>query len=120
MFVPYGECEYEAGEEEGYGCTSPLGIETRPIAGGPSDWTGLPCRRVAVRGVAGAFFGNEPGFDRFLELHSGDQAITIFADSRARALRAARGLRSVDADRAGPEDLPPPTIDVEPGLARCS
>jgi hypothetical protein len=115
----YGECDREPGPEEDYGCNSPLRIETRPIAGGPADWTDLLCRRVNVRGVSGAFFGNEPGFDLFLELYSGEQTIYIVADSEARALRAARALRPVDADRASTEDLPPPAIDVEPALAHC-
>jgi hypothetical protein len=119
VIVHYGECEYEGSEEEDYGCNSPLRIETRPIAGGPADWTSLSCRRVTVRGVAGAFFGNEPGFDLWLELYSDEQTISIVADSEARALRAARALRPVDAERASTEDLPPPAIDVEPGLASC-
>ena len=118
LFVPYGKCEYEANDEEGYGCTSPLGIETRPISSPALSWPGRPCRRVTVRGIAGAFFGI--GLDAILELYSGDQTISIFADSPGRALRAAEALRSVDADRATTEDLPPPTIAVEPGLARCS
>ncbi len=118
--VDYGECEYEPNPEEGWGCDSPLGIETKPISEGRPglSWSERPCRRVTVRGVAGAFFGT--GLDAHLELYSGDQTITFFADSPGRALRAAAALRPVDADRATTEDLPPPTIDVEPGLARCS
>ncbi|HXV96437.1 MAG TPA: hypothetical protein VD695_07800 [Gaiellaceae bacterium] len=86
---------------------------------------GGPSRPHHARGSprsprAGAFFGNEAGFDLFLELYSGEQTISIVADSEARALRAARALRPVDADRASTEDLPPPTIDVESGLAHCS
>lgn len=71
-----------------------------------------------MRGIAGAFHGI--GLDAHLELYSGDQTISISADSPGRALRAAEALRSVEAERATTEDLPPPTIDVEPGLARCS
>jgi len=52
VIVHYGECAYEASEEDDYGCGSPLRIENRPIAGGPADWTDLSCRRVTVRGVA--------------------------------------------------------------------
>ena len=116
--VDYGECEYEPNEEEGWGCDSPLGIETKPISEESGlSWPEDPCRQVTVRGVAGAFFGT--GLDAHLELYTGDQTITIFADAPGRVLRAAEALRSVDADRATTEDLPPPTIDVEPVLARC-
>jgi hypothetical protein len=115
VFIPYGECKYEASEEEGYGCTSPLGIETRPIEDPALYSPGRPCRRVTVRGIAGAVYG--VGLDAYLELYSGDQTIVISADSPGRALRAAEALRSLDADRATTEDQPPPTIDVEPGLA---
>ncbi|MGH3012002.1 MAG: hypothetical protein ACRDLZ_04495 [Gaiellaceae bacterium] len=72
------------------------------------------CRKVSVRGAPGAFYSGD------LDLYVGNQTVVIFADSRARALRAAEALRTVDAERATGRDLPAPTIDPEPGLARCS
>jgi hypothetical protein len=47
------------------------------------------------------------------------KTISIVADSEARTLRAADALRPVDADAASAGDLPTPTLDAEPGLARC-
>ena len=92
-----------------------------PIALGPANMsTTIPCRKVTVRGARGAFFGSEIGVDLSLQLYVGDRTISIFADSTDRALRAAEALRPVDAVRATTDDLPAPTIDVGPGLARCS
>ena len=74
----------------------------------------IECRAVTVRGSRGAFFGSD------LDLDVGNQTVVIFADSQARALRAAEALRPVDAERVSSGDLPEPTIDPGPALARCS
>jgi hypothetical protein len=74
----------------------------------------IECRRVTVRGVPGAFFGSD------LDLYVGNQTVVIFADSQARALRAAEALRPVDANRATTEDLPAPSVEAEAGLQHCS
>lgn len=73
----------------------------------------VECRKVTVRGAAGAFFGSD------LDLYVGNQTVVFFADSQERALRAAEALRPVDADRATGDALPKPAIDPKPALARC-
>jgi hypothetical protein len=115
----YGECGSPPTEDGT--CPSPLHILVYPLKGMVPDASSpRPCRKVTVRGVEGAFFGKTIGRDLTLELYVGDRAVTIAADSTARALRAAAALRPVDADGASAGDLPLPTQDVTAGLARCS
>ncbi|MGH3042569.1 MAG: hypothetical protein ACRDNG_12675, partial [Gaiellaceae bacterium] len=110
----YEDCEPPP--DEG-GCPAPLEVQVSLIERLPPGMISemIECRRVTVRGVEGAFVGADG-----LHLYVGNQTVVIFADSAARALRAAEALRPADADRATGEDLPAPSVDVEAGLARCS
>jgi hypothetical protein len=110
----YGDCEVPRGSDGG--CAPPLEVQVWPLKRRPpgSISTMIECRRVTVRGVPGAFFGSD------LDLYVGNQTVVIFADSQARALRAAEALRPVDANRATTEDLPAPSVEAEAGLQHCS
>jgi hypothetical protein len=109
----YGDCEPPP--DEG-GCPAPLEIQVFSIEQRPPGIISsmIPCRLVTVRGAPGAFFGGD------LDLYVGDLTVVIFADSRARALRAAEALRLVDADLPTGGNLPTSAIDPEPRLAHCS
>jgi hypothetical protein len=109
----YGDCEPPP--DEG-GCAPPLEVQIWPIERRPPGAISsmIECRKVAVRGASGAFYGSD------LDLYVGDQTVVVFADSQPRALRAAEALRPVDADRASDQDLAAPAIDAEGPLARCS
>jgi hypothetical protein len=109
----YGDCDIPFGTEGG--CAPPLEVQVWPIERRPPGAISemLDCRRVTVRGALGAFYGSD------LDLYVGDLTVVVFADSRERTLRAAAALRPVDAGNVT-GDLPAPTIDPVPALARCS
>ncbi|HEU4450935.1 MAG TPA: hypothetical protein VFR63_13275 [Gaiellaceae bacterium] len=114
MTFVYGDCDVPFGSDGG--CAPPLEVQLWPIEQRPPSLisTTIPCRKVTVRGAPGAFFGGD------LDLYVGEHTIVIFGESRDMALRAAAALRPVGADAASAESLPPPSIDVAPGLRRCS
>jgi hypothetical protein len=109
----YGDCEPPV--DEG-GCPAPLAIQVWPIERRPPGAISsmIECRKVTVRGAPGAFFNSD------LDLYVGDWTVVVFADSPARALRAAEALRPVGADHATDKDLPAPTVDAAGPLARCA
>jgi hypothetical protein len=113
MTFIYGDCD--PGGDDG-GCAPPLEVQVWPIERRPpgiiSDM--IECRKASVRGAPGAFYGSD------LDLYVGGHTVVIFADSRARTLRAAGALRPVDAKSATTGDLPAPTLDAEAGIARCA
>ena len=110
----YGDCEVPGGTDGG--CAPPLEVQVWPIEKRPPGMISamLECRMVTVRGVRGAFYGSD------LDLYVDGVTVVVFADSRARTLRAAEALRPVDAERATADGLPEASIDPEPKLQHCS
>ena len=106
----YGDCDASG---DG-GCAPPLQVQIWPIERRPPGIIDRECRRVSVRGVPGAFYGAD------LDLYVGAHTVSIFADSQARALRAATALRPVDSGSATTADLPAPKVDAGPGMAECA
>jgi hypothetical protein len=112
-FFVYGECNGE-GEGDSFHCTGPqVQLQHWPIAS-PSRYPEyFSCTRTTIRGVPAA------QFDGF-EIYIGDSLIRIYAPTQAHARRAASALRPIDGSAGPSEPLPPPAIDVEQALARCS
>ena len=104
-----------------YGDDGRLQVQTSPAC---DRWWGLynlgapdePIRRpklTRVRGVPAAYVDRET-----LELYTGDVTVTVFADTRAKARRAAEALREADSEEAG-GDLPPPLPGALRGRMDC-
>jgi hypothetical protein len=109
----YGDCS----AADDVGCAPPAEIQVWPSCRrslGMYDGQGRPDHPVPeganVRGVPAAFFDDGTR----LELQTGRSTIVVFADTRARTLRIAAALRSLDGAIGPREPLPPPTLALPP------
>jgi hypothetical protein len=123
----YGDCTQGPGDEGG--CAPPLEIQTWPACdtwysqyrfGNPGDPTGGPAL-VRRRGVPASFIDKLPG-EIQLEVYTGDVGVRIFSDTRDRAERVVRALRSVSGspDQVDAEvPMPPPVHGALSGRLDC-
>lgn len=114
--VVYGGCAL--GEDpEAPSCVPPVQLPQQPIGKRhPALYAeDATCTRAELRGVPAAWIGPS-----YVDLFAGDRTITVYADTRERALAAAAALQAVDGSIEVGEPLPPPTLDVASELARCS
>lgn len=114
--VVYGGCD--AGDApEAPSCVPPVQLAQQPIGERhPALYDeGAACSRTELRGVPAAWISAS-----YLDLFAGDRTITVYADTRERALAAVDGLRSVDGSIEAGATLPAPTLDIAGELARCA
>jgi hypothetical protein len=90
-------------------CRRHLGLYERAPPAGPV------VERAVVRGVPAAFVD---GGAR-IELQTGRSTVVVFASSRARALRIAEALRSIDGSVPAGLPLPEPVSGALDGTAPC-
>lgn len=111
----YGDCFPESDA----GCAPPLEIQVWPACRRHlalyEQSPGLDVERTTVRGVPAAVLD---GGTR-MELQTGASTIVVFADSRRRLSRIARGLRSLDASVGAGVPLPPPPPGAVEGRLGC-
>jgi hypothetical protein len=108
--VYYGDCVRDKGILGGGSCQLPLQVTT-VIYRLHSNATLGEQRNALIRGVPAVIYDE----GRSIELYSGRQAIDIFSDTFAHAMRAALALRPLNAPGSGAGPLPPPVYC--PGLA---
>jgi len=108
--VYYGDCVRDKGILGGGSCQLPLQVTT-VIYRLHSNTTLGAQRNAVIRGVPAVIYDE----GRSIELYSGRQAIDIFSDTFAHAMRAAQGLRPLNAPGFASGPLPPPVYC--PGLS---
>jgi hypothetical protein len=107
--VYYGDCVHSKGIFGGGSCVLPLQVTTVIYRLHSNSSLG-PQRNLLLRGVPATVYDG----GRSIELYSGRVAIDIFSDTFAHALRAAAGLRPLNAPGSASGNLPPPVFC--PGL----
>jgi hypothetical protein len=107
--VYYGDCVRDKGILGGGSCQLPLQVTT-VIYRLHSNATLGPQRNALIRGVPAVVYDE----GHSIELYSGRQAIDIFSDTFAHAIRAAEGLRPLNAPGSATGPLPAPVYC--PGL----
>lgn len=113
--VVYGGCD--GGDRPEASCVPPVQIPQQPTAKRhpalyDEDST---CTRTELRGVPAAWIGPAQ-----IDLFVGDRTITVYADTRERALAAVDALRSVDGSVPADGPLPTPAEAVTAELSRCA
>lgn len=113
--VVYGGCD--GGDRPEASCVPPVQIPQQPTAKRhPALYDeDSPCARTELRGVPAAWIGPSQ-----IDLFAGDRTITVYADTRERALDAVEALRAVDGSIEAGAPLPAPTLDVASELSRCA
>jgi hypothetical protein len=106
--VYYGDCDSSGFLGSG-SCVLPLQVTTAIYSPHLNTQLG-PQRNTIIRGVPATIFDG----GRSIELYSGRVAIDVFADSAARARRAAEALQPMNANGSASTRLPLPTY--HPGL----
>lgn len=101
--VYYGDCVRDKGILGGGSCQLPLQVTT-VIYRLHSNATLGAQRNTVIRGLPAVIYDE----GRSIELYSGRQAIDIFSDTLGHAMRAARGLRTLNAPGSAGGPLPPP------------
>jgi hypothetical protein len=114
----YGDCEIEnQGWFQDGGCPPPLSIQHESTASYKANLARLApsvtCIRTTVRGVPAATIGGG------LRVFTREMAITIYANARGQARRAAEALRPVDGSGSADSDLPQPPRWIGDALRRC-
>jgi hypothetical protein len=107
--VFYGDCVRQTGILGGGSCQLPLQVTT-VIYRLHSNADLGPQSNTVIRGVPAVVYDE----GRSIELYSGQLAIDVFSDTFAHALRAAKGLRPLNAPGSSTVALPPPVYC--PGL----
>jgi hypothetical protein len=107
--VYYGDCVRDKGILGGGSCQLPLQVTT-VIYRLHSNATLGAQRNTVIRGVPAVIYDE----GRSVELYSGRQAIDVFSDTFSHAMRAAEGLRPLNAPGSATGPLPPPVYC--PGL----
>lgn len=113
----YGDCV--AGDDAG--CAPPAEIQIWPSCRrnlGLYDRVqsvGAPAERISVRGVPALLFDDGTR----LELETGQSTAVVFAGTRARVLRIAGALRTIDGTVLSLRPLPQPTRGQEGGPSNC-
>jgi hypothetical protein len=107
--VYYGDCVRDKGILGGGSCQLPLQVTTVIYRLHTNAALG-PQRNTVIRGVPAVIYDE----GRSIELYSGRQAIDVFSDTFAHAIRAARGLRPLNAPGSATTPLPAPVYC--PGL----
>jgi hypothetical protein len=101
--VYYGDCEPGHGALHTGGCTLPLQVQTQVYDVQTSRKLG-PQTAIVIRGVPATVFDG----GRSIRLYSGILAITVYADTPARAIRAVQQLRPLNAGGRPFVELPAP------------
>ncbi|MEZ5100427.1 MAG: hypothetical protein R3C15_11635 [Thermoleophilia bacterium] len=112
----YGGCD-QGDAPEAETCVPPVQLEQQPLderRPGRYD-EATACVPGVLRGVPVAWLTAS-----YVDVFAGDRTVTVYADTRARALAAVGALRSVDGAIAEDDPLPAPTVDLTDELARCA
>ena len=114
----YGDCEIaDQGWFEDGGCAPPLSIQYESTSSYEAKLARLDpsvsCTRMTVRGVPAAVLAGG------LRVFTGETAVTIHANERGLARRAAEALRPVGEGASPGHELPQPPASIRRALQAC-